>query len=146
MRKLDSDIRKTTKRYERIRSEYEKARVELQALTDLKEVERLDEDGVKPNLQNVRQYGAYLSGVRAAIDKILQAYFTSDSAGSLSSKEDRMLFEADLRLAIESKISVDRWITGYPHKIFEAVEKDKKGKTTKYKASWYVERTIKQKI
>lgn len=41
MRKLESDIKRATKRYERIRSEYEKARAELQALTDLKEVERL---------------------------------------------------------------------------------------------------------
>ena len=55
MRKLESDIRKAAKKYERAKAEYEKARAALQPLTDLNEVERLDEDGVKPNLQNVRQ-------------------------------------------------------------------------------------------
>lgn len=146
MRKLTSDIKRSTKKYERAKAEYEKARAALQTLTDLKEVERLDEEDVKPNLRNVRQYGEYLSGVRAAVGKILRDYFSLPDGRALSGRDDRLALDAVLRLASESKLSADRWINEDISIMIEAVEKDKKGKATKYKASFYVERTIKQKI
>ena len=40
----------------------------------------------------------------------------------------------------------DRWIGDYPNMSVKAVEFDKKGRPTKYKANWYVEKTIKQEI
>ena len=83
MRKLESDIKRATKRYERAKAEYEKARDALQSLVELKEVERMDEQGVKPNLVNVMQYGSYLHGIQMACNKIRNDWFKGDSANNL---------------------------------------------------------------
>lgn len=50
MKKLESDMKRATKKYDRAKAEYEKARDALQNFVELKEVERLDEKGVRPNL------------------------------------------------------------------------------------------------
>ena len=146
MKKLESDIQRAAKKYERAKAEYEKARDALQSLVELKEVERLDEQGIKPNLVNVMQYSAYLSGVQRAVEKILNDHFKMYNADQLSSKDSRLLFVAEVEIALKDKISADRWIGNYPNMSVKAVEFDKKGKATKYKANWYVERIVKQEI
>lgn len=146
MRKLESDINRATKKYERAKAEYEKAREALQSLIELKEVERMDEQGVKPNLQNVMQYGAYLHGIQMACNKIRNDWFTTDNAGELEKKDDRLVFEAVLEKVLESKLDAERWIGESTNMMFDPVERDKKGNVTKYKASFYIERIVKQKI
>lgn len=146
MRKLESDIKRATKKYERAKAEYEKARDALQSLVDLKEVERMDEQGVKPNLVNVMQYGAYLHGIQMAYNKIRNDWFKGDSANDLSKKNNRLVLEAVLEKVLESKLDAERWIGEGTNMMFEPVELDKKGNVTKYKASFYVERTVRQKI
>ena len=146
MKKLESDIKRATKKYERAKAEYEKARDALQSLVELKEVERMDEQGVKPNLVNVMQYGAYLHGIQMACNKIRNDWFTMDNTGKLSKKDDRLVFEAVLEKVIESKLDAERWIGESTNMMFEPVERDKKGNVTKYKASFYIERIVKQKI
>lgn len=139
MRKLESDIKRATKKYE-------EARDALQSLVDLKEVKRMDEQGVKPNLVNVMQYGAYLHGIQMACNKIRNDWFTTDNAGKLAKKDDRLIFEAVLEKVLESKLDAERWIGESTNMMFEPVERDKKGNVTKYKASFYVERTVRTKI
>lgn len=139
MRKLESDIKRAKKKYE-------EARDALQSLVDLKEVERMDEQGVKPNLVNVMQYGAYLHGIQMACNKIRNDWFTMDNAGKLAKKDDRLVFEAVLEKVLESKLDAERWIGESTNMMFEPVERDKKGNVTKYKASFYIERIVKQKI
>lgn len=146
MRKLESDIKHATKKYELAKAEYEKARDALQSLVDLKEVERLDEQGVKPNLVNVMQYGAYLHGIQMACNKIRNNWFKGDNNNKLSKKEQRAVLEAVLEKVLESKLDAERWIGESTNMMFEPVERDKKGNVTKYKASFYVERIVKQKI
>lgn len=146
MRKLESDIKRATKKYERAKAEYEKSREALQSLVDLKEVERMDEKGVKPNLQNVMQYGTYLHGIQMACNKIRNDWFTMDNAGKLAKKDDRLVFEAVLEKVLESKLDAERWIGESTNMMFEPVERDKKGNVTKYKARFYIERIVKQKI
>ena len=146
MRKLESDIRKAAKKYERAKAEYEKARDSLQSLVELKEVERMDEQGVKPNLQNVMQYGAYLHGIQMACNKIRNDWFKGDSANNLAKKEQRAVLDAVLEIVLKSKLDAERWISESTNMMFEPVELDKKGNVTKYKASFYIERIVKQKI
>lgn len=146
MRKLESDIKRATKKYERAKEEYEKSCDALRSLVDLKEVKRMDEQGVKPNLVNVMQYGAYLHGIQMACNKIRNDWFTTDNAGKLAKKDDRLVFEAILEKVLESKLDAERWIGGGTSMMFEPVERDKKGNVTKYKASFYIERIVKQKI
>ena len=146
MRKLESDIKRATKRYERAKAEYEKARDALQSLVELKEVERMDEQGVKPNLVNVMQYGAYLHGIQMACNKIRNDYFKGDNANSIGKKDNRLIFEAILEKVLESKLDAERWIDEGTNMMFEPVERDKKGNVTKYKAKFYVERIVKQEI
>lgn len=73
MRKLESDIKRATKNYENAKAKYEEARDAYEYLVELKEVERMDEQGVKPNLINVMYYGAYLNGIQRACAKIIKA-------------------------------------------------------------------------
>lgn len=146
MRKLESDIRRATKKYERAKAEYEKAREELQYLVDMKLVEKVDERGVEPDLANVMQYGAYLHGVQMACNKIRNDYFKGDNANSIGKKDNRLIFEAILEKVLESKLDAERWIGEGTNMMFEPVERDKKGNVTKYKAKFYVERIVKQEI
>lgn len=146
MRKLESDIQRATKKYERAKAEYEKARDALHSLVELKEVERMDEQGVKPNLQNVMQYGAYLHGIQMACNKIRNDWFKGDSAKNLAKKEQRAVLESVLEKVLESKLDAERWISESTNMMFEPVERDKKGNVTKYKAKFYVERIVKQEI
>lgn len=146
MRKLESDIKRATKKYERVKAEYEKARDALHSLVELKEVELLDEQGVKPNLVNVMQYGAYLHGVQMACNKIRNDWFIGDNNNKLSKKEERAVLEAVLEKVLESKLDAERWIGDSTNMMFELVERDKKGNVTKYKAKFYVEQIVKQEI
>lgn len=146
MRKLESDIQRATKKYERAKTEYEKSRDDLQSLVELKEVERMDEQGVKPNFQNVMQYGSYLHGIQMACNKIRNDWFKGDSANSLAKKERRAVLEAVLEIVLKSKLDAERWISESTNMMFEPVERDKKGNVTKYKAKFYVERIVKQEI
>lgn len=146
MRKLESDIKRATKKYERAKSEYEKAREELQYLVDMKLVEKADERGVEPDLANVMQYGAYLHGIQMACNKIRNDWFKGDIANSLAKKEQRAVLEAVLEKVLESKLDAERWIGEGTSMMFEPVERDKKGNVTKYKARFYVERIVKQEI
>lgn len=146
MRKLESDIKRATKNYERAKAEYEKAREELQYLVDMKLVEKVDERGVEPDLANVMQYGAYLHGIQMACNKIRNDYFKGDNANSIEKKNNRLIFEAILEKVLESKLDAERWIGESANMMFEPVERDKKGNVTKYKASFYIERIIKQEI
>lgn len=139
MRKLESDINRAKKKYE-------EARDALQSLVDLKEVERMDEQGVKPNLVNVMQYGAYLHGIQMACNKIRNDWFIGDNNNKLSKKEERAILEAVLEKVLESKLDAERWIGESTNMMFEPVERNKKGNVTKYKASFYIERIVKQKI
>lgn len=145
MRKLESDIKRATKKYEKAKAEYEKARDALQYLVDMKLVEKVDERGVEPNLVNVMQYGAYLHGAQMACAKIRHDWFKMDNASKLAKKDDRLVFEAVLEKVLESKLDAERWIGEGTNMMFEPVERDKKGNVTKYKASFYIERTIRQK-
>lgn len=142
MRKLESDIRRATRRYKAACLWYEKTREALQDLTDLQEAARLDGQGIKPNLERVRQYGAYLSGVQRAVGKILHDKLLGDNARKLSGKDGRLCLVAELELVMRDKVSADRWIGGYPNMRIKAVAFDKKGKPTKYEATWYVRQTI----
>ena len=146
MKKLESDINRATKKYDRAKAEYEKARDALQNFVELKEVERLDEKGVKPNLVNVMQYGAYLHGVQMACNKIYNDWFKGDNANNLSKKEARASLDAVLEIVLKSKLDAERWIGESTNMMLEPVERDKKGNPTKYKASWYVERIVRTKI
>ena len=146
MRKLESDIRRAEERLERCKREYEAAREALQELTGLEEAVRLDGEGVKPNLRDVRQYGAFLGGVRRACSKILNDWFRNENAGNLSKKDDRLILKASLELAEGSLLNAERWVGEEMGMMFEPVERDKKGAATKYKASFYVERTVRTKI
>lgn len=146
MKKLESDIQRATKKYERAKAEYEKARDALQSIIELKEVERMDEQGVKPNLVNVMQYGAYLHGIQMACNKIRNDWFKGDSANNLAKKEQRAVLESVLEIVSKSKLDAERWIGESTNMMFEPVERDKKGNVTKYKAKFYVERIVKQEI
>lgn len=146
MRKLESDIKRATKNYERAKAEYEKAREELQYLVDIKLVKKVDERGVEPDLANVMQYGAYLHGIQMACNKIRNDWFKGDSANDLSKKNNRLVLEAVLEKVLESKLDAERWIGESTNMMFEPVERDKKGNVTKYKAKFYVERIVKQEI
>lgn len=146
MRKLESDIKRATKKYEKAKAEYEKARDALQNLVDLKVVELMDEQGIRPNLKNVMQYGAYLHGIQLACAKIRHDWFMGDNTNKLAKKDERLILEAVLGKVLESKLDAERWIGEGTSMIFEPVERDKKGNATKYKASFYVEKTIIQKI
>lgn len=137
MKKLESDIARAMRDYIRTAEN-------LQNLVDLQEVHRLSETGFKPNLVNVTQYGAYLHGVQMACEKILRDNFTQGNG--LASKDDRLVLEAELKLVLESKLSADRWITGYPNMMLEPVKKDKSGKAKAYKASWYMKKSLKVKL
>ena len=146
MRKLESDIKRATKKYEYYKCEYEKARNDLQNLIELKEVEQMDKQGVRPNLINVMQYGAYLHGVQMGAKKILNDWFKMKNAGTLGKKEGRLELEAVLELVLKSKLNAERWISESTNMMLEPVERDKKGNVTKYKASFYVESTVRTKI
>lgn len=146
MKKLGSDIRRATEKYEHCKRKYEEARAYLQNLMELGEADKMGEEDVKPNLRNVIYHGAYLGGVQAACKKILNDWFKMDNAGKLSKKDDRLVFEAVLEIVLESKLDAGRWIGEGLGMMFEPVGHDKKGNVTKYKASWYVERVIKTKI
>ena len=146
MRKLESDIKRATKKYERAKAEYEKAREELQYLVDMNLVGKVDERGVEPELANVMQAGADLHGIQRACNKIRNDWFTMDNAGKLAKKDDRLVFEAVLEKVLESKLDAERWIGEGTNMMFEPVERDKKGNVTKYKASFYIEKIVKQKI
>lgn len=126
MRKLESDIRRATKRYARCKCDYEKARNDLQNLIELKEVEQMDKQGVRPNLINVMQYGAYLHGVQMGAKKILDDWFKMGNAGKLGKKEERLALEAFLELILKSKLDAARWIEESMGMMFEPVERDKK--------------------
>lgn len=146
MKKLESDIKRATKKYDRAKAEYEKARDALQNFVELKEIERLDEKGVKPNLVNVMQYGAYLHGIQMACNKIRSDWFKGDSTNNLAKKERRAVLEAVLEIVLRSKLDAERWISESSNMMFEPVERDKKGNPTKYKSKFYVERIVKQEI
>lgn len=146
MRKLESDIKRATKKYEKAKAEYEKSRDALKSLVELKKVERMDEQGIKPNLVNVMQYGAYLHGIQMACAKIRHDWFMGDNENKLAKKEQRAILEAVLEKVLQSKLDAERWIGEGTNMMFEPVEFDKKGNVTKYKASFYIERTIRQKI
>lgn len=146
MKKLESDIKRATKKYERAKAEYEKAREELQYLVDMKLVDKVDERGVEPDLANVMQYGAYIHGIQMACNKIHNDWFKGDIANSLAKKEQRAVLEAVLEKVLESKLNAERWIGESTNMMFEPVERDKKGNVTKYKAKFYVERIVKQEI
>ena len=146
MKKLESDIQRATKKYERAKTEYEKARNELQYLIDMKLVEKVDKRGVEPDLANVMQYGAYLHGIQMACNKIRNDWFKGDSANNLAKKERRAVLESVLEIVLKSKLDAERWIGESTNMVFEPVERDKKGNVTKYKASFYIERIVKQEI
>lgn len=146
MKKLEADIKRAKKKYERAKAEYGKAREALQSLVELKEVERMDEQGIKPNLVKVMQYGAYLHGIQRTCAKIRHDWFMGDNENKLAKKEQRAILEAVLKKVLESKLDAERWIGEGTSMMFEPVERDKKGNVTKYRASFYVERTVKVKI
>lgn len=146
MRKLESDIKRATKKYEKAKSEYEKARNALQSLVDMKLVEKVDERGVEPNLVNVMQYGAYLHGIQMACAKIRHDWFMGDNINKLAKRDQRAILEAVLEKVLESKLDAERWIGEELEMMFEPVERDKKGNVTKCKANFYVEKIVRQKI
>ena len=146
MRKLESDIRRATKKYEYYKQQYEAAREALQKLTGLEEAVRLDSEGMKLNLRDVIQYGAFFGGVRRACCKILNDWFRNENAGNLSKKDDRLIFKAYLELAESSLLNAERWMGEEMEMMFEPVERDKKGTPTKYKASFYVNKTVRTKL
>lgn len=92
------------------------------------------------------QYGAYLHGIQMACNKIRNDWFTTDNAGKLAKKDDRLVFEAVLEKVLESKLDAERWIGESTNMMLEPVERDKRGNVTKYKAKFYVERIVKQEI
>ena len=96
--------------------------------------------------QNVMQYGAYLHGIQMACNKIRNDWFKGDSANNLAKKERRAVLDAVLEIVLKSKLDAERWIGESKNMMFEPVERDKKGNVTKYKASFYIERIVKQKI
>lgn len=145
MKKLQSDLRRAQRKYDHCKQEYEKAREELERLVTLEEVERLDALGVRPELHRVSIYGAFLGGVRKALCKILNDCFLDKESSGLKSADDRLTFKAMLQLATQSPLSADRWIGEDMNMMFEPV-RDKKGRVTEYRACWYVERTVRQKI
>lgn len=106
MRKLESDIKRATKKYERAKAEYEKAREELQYLVDMKLVEKVDERGVEPDLANVMQYGAYLHGIQMACNKIRNDWFTTDNAGKLAKKDDRLVLNLCLKRFLNQNLTL----------------------------------------
>lgn len=146
MKKLESDIKRATNRFKKAKNLYEQMRGELQRLIELKEVERMDEKGVKPNLVNVMQYGAYLHGVQMTCNKILNDWFRMNNSNKLAKKDDRLVFEAVLEIVLRSKLDAERWISEGTSMMFEPVQRDKKGNVTKYKASFYVNKTVKIKF
>lgn len=146
MRKLESDIKRAKEKYDRAKAEYEKARDALQYLVDMELVEKVDERGVEPNLTNVTRCGAYLHGIQMACAKIRHDWFMGDNTNKLGKKDQRLVLEAVLEKVLESKLDAERWIGEGTSMMFEPVERDKKGNVAKYKASFYIERTIRQKI
>ena len=139
MKKLNRDIK-------RARENYEKALADLQGLIELAEVKKLGEQEILPNLRNVVYYGAYLHGVQMTCNKILHEWFKMDNAGKLAKKDGRLVLKAVLEKVLESKLDAERWIIEDMPMMLEPVERDKKGTPTKYKASFYTERVIREKL
>ncbi len=130
------------KKYLYYKQEYEKARDRLQNLMELQEAAKMSEEEVKPVLRNVMYYGAYLSGIQVACKKILDDWFKMPKINGLGKKEDRLILEAVLEIVLKSKLDAERWISENIEMKLKPVKFDKKGKPTKYKANWYVERRI----
>ena len=146
MKKLQSDIRRARKKYDYYKAEYEKARAALENLVTLEAAEQMDIEAVRPKLHHATYYGAFLSGVVRACAKILSEYFDMADGKGLGTANERAALKAVLKLVTKSKLSADRWMTGSENMILEPVARDKKGKPTEYQASWYVTKTVKQKL
>lgn len=80
----------------------------------------------------------------------MQYILTEEEYKNLVSKEkyDDALDKIERlnKKVLESLRDAERWITESTSMMFEPIERDKKGNVTKYKARFYVERTVKVKI
>lgn len=121
MRNIDRKIREAEK-------EYREAKERLQFLYELRDASDL-EDEVRPNMSNVRYYGAYYKGIRDALNLIRSDHFSWK-------KMSLMEFDAMLKLATKSVADADRWMGRKYPIILQATEKDKKGKAKKIEAHW----------
>lgn len=139
MRKLQSDIRKATKFYNRAKEQYENAMESLVSLKVLEEVQRLDDaDQLRLNLREVTQSGAYISGIQKALLFIRDRCICGKKS---ISKDDMMILKATIELALSSKIAAERLVVGEWGNIKYIPIKDKKGNTTGYEAKFYVKTT-----
>lgn len=136
MKKLQSDIRKATKQYNRCKEAYDKAMENLVSLKVLEEVQRLDDAAkLKLNLREVIQYGAYISGIQKALLFIRDRCICGKKS---ISRDDTMILKATIELALSSKIATERLVAGEWGNIRYHPIKDKKGNVTGYEAKFYV--------
>ena len=136
MKKLKSDIRNATKKYNLCKEAYEKAMENLVSLKVLEEVQRLDDtDKLKLNLREVTQSGAYISGIQKAL-----LFIRDNCIGNKKSisKDDMMILKATIELALSSKIAAERLVVGEWGNVKYCPVKDNKGNITGYKAKFYV--------
>lgn len=116
------------------RSNFDKARKRLEFLLELKAASTAD---IVLNARNVGFYHAYYSGIRDACNRILDDKFRMREG-----KLDLLILRAELECASESVLNAQRWANKEYGMMFEP-EKNKRGKITGYKASFY---EIKSKI
>ena len=136
MKKMQSDIRKAIKQYDRCKEAYEKAMKNLVSLKVLEEVQRLDDaDQLRLNLREVTQSGAYISGIQKALLFIRDRCICGKKS---ISKDDMMVLKATIELGLSSKIAAERLVVGEWGNIKYCPVKDKKGNVTGYEAKFYV--------
>ena len=119
------------------RKNFEKAKKRLESLLELKAAAESD---IALNARNVAFYHAYYTGVRDALNAILE-----DKFRRRESKLDLLSMRAELECAVESILNAERWLSREYEMMFEPV-KDKRGKITGYKASFYKVTSYRQKI
>lgn len=92
------------------------------------------------NARNVGFYHAYYSGIRDACNRILDDKFRMREG-----KLEPLVLRAELECAGKSILDAERWMSQEYGMMFEP-EKNKRGKITGYKASFYKVTSLRQKI
>ena len=119
------------------RSNFDKAMKRLEFLLELKAASTAD---IVLNARNVGFYHAYYSGIRDACNRILDDKFRMREG-----KLEPLVLRAELECAGKSILDAERWMSQEYGMMFEP-EKNKRGKITGYKASFYKVTSLRQKI
>lgn len=116
------------------KSRFDKAKKRLEFLLETKAAVETE---IVVSARNVFRYHFYYAGIRDALNTILNNKFRNREG-----KLDLLVLRAELECAAKSILNAQRWANKEYEMIFEPV-RNKRGKITGYKASFY---EIKSKI